>query len=54
MKHCFGAVKNGLMMLNEAGKIVEDEIINIPKHRKNVAIDVFVVMPNHVHIIIGI
>jgi len=40
------------MKPNAAGKIVEDEIKNIPTHRKNVRIDGFVVMPNHVHMII--
>jgi REP element-mobilizing transposase RayT len=42
------------MMLNEFGTIVQQEILNIPKIRKQVMIDSFVVMPNHVHLLLCI
>lgn len=42
------------MMFNEMGIIVYNEIINIPNYREYVEIDEFVVMPNHVHLIIVI
>ncbi|MEI8091562.1 MAG: hypothetical protein WCG98_05010 [bacterium] len=42
------------MMLNEFGKIVKEEILNIPKIRKYVMIDSFVVMPNHLHLLLCI
>jgi len=40
------------MVLNEMGKIVRDEIVNTVSIKKNVMIDAFVVMPNHVHMIL--
>lgn len=40
--------------LSEIGKLVHMEICNIETHYKNVAIDKFVIMPNHVHLLIRI
>jgi REP element-mobilizing transposase RayT len=40
------------MILNEMRKIVYKEIKNIPDNRENVYVDKFVVMPNHVHMIL--
>lgn len=40
--------------LNKLGYIVEKELNNIPKHFNNVGIDKYVIMPNHIHIIIKI
>jgi REP element-mobilizing transposase RayT len=40
------------MELSEYGKIVHKEIEDTPSYYKNVFIDKFVVMPNHVHMII--
>ncbi len=48
----FGKVENGEMVLNDLGKIVEDEWLKTKEIRKNVGLDYFVVMPNHVHGII--
>ena len=53
-KCLFGVVKNGEMILNEIGKIVDDEWYKTPEIRKNISLDVFVVMPNHLHGIIVI
>jgi len=50
--HYFGKIVDGVMVLNDMGKIVYDEIIHIPNHRKNIRIDEFVVIPNHIHMII--
>jgi REP-associated tyrosine transposase len=47
-----GEIVNGEMYLNEIGKIVEQTWLEISKIRKLVALDVFVVMPNHFHGII--
>jgi putative transposase len=50
---CFlGKIVNGKMVLNEYGKIVRDEWLKTKQIRKNIKIDEFVVMPNHVHGII--
>ena len=38
--------------LNNLGKIVEKHILNIPEYYQNVFIDKYVVMPNHIHMIL--
>ncbi len=40
------------MMLNEIGEILNNEILDIENHFDYVILDEFVVMPNHVHIIV--
>ncbi|MEK7866496.1 MAG: transposase [Planctomycetota bacterium] len=48
----FGEVRAGVMRLNEAGHIVREEWARTRHVRPGVDIDVFVVMPNHVHAIV--
>ncbi|MFH0780203.1 MAG: transposase [Parcubacteria group bacterium] len=48
-KECFGEIKNGIMILNEYGKIAEKCWLDIIKHFPNVVLDVFIIMPNHIH-----
>ena len=48
----FGKVVNGIMELNGNGKIAENNIAEIPVHIKDTMIDKFVVMPNHIHMIL--
>ena len=51
--HCiFGKVKNGRMVLNRIGKIVDDEWLRTKKIRENIDLDYYVTMPNHIHGII--
>jgi len=50
----FGTVKDGKMILNEMGKIVKEEWIKTGELRKNIKVDKFIIMPNHVHGIICI
>ena len=50
----FGDVVGGEMVLNEIGEIAAKYWYQIPGRYENVVIDAFVVMPNHVHGIIGI
>lgn len=50
----FGEVVDGEMVLNEFGKIAHDEWLQTEKLRNNVELDVFVIMPNHMHAIFGI
>ncbi len=38
--------------LTEYGKIVEKEILNIEQHYSNIKVDKYIIMPNHVHMII--
>jgi len=53
-KCIFGEIINQEMALNELGKIVEEEILNIPNRFKNVEIKIYTVMPNHIHLIVSI
>jgi len=48
-KILFGNVKNGKMILNDLGKIIQQEWSNIPSHYSSVKLDEFIVMPNHIH-----
>lgn len=50
----FGEIIDGKMILNEYGKFAKDEISNTPSIRHNIRIDHYVVMPNHIHLIIQI
>ena len=48
----FGEITSGEMQLNALGRIVEECWHAIPEHFPNTDVDVFEVMPNHVHGII--
>jgi len=53
-QHLFGDVCDGEMVLNEFGRIVNDEWQKIPKRYPNVSLGVFQIMPNHIHGIISL
>jgi len=48
-KALFGTVVNGRMVVNEAGRIASAEWQKSGTLRQNLALDEFVIMPNHVH-----
>jgi putative transposase len=48
----FGEVVDGIMILNDMGRIVEDCWHELPAHYPHVALDAIVIMPNHVHAVI--
>jgi len=48
----FGDVIDGEMALNQYGKIVEQELLRTPEIRKEVSLDVWMIMPNHIHAIV--
>ena len=50
----FGKIKNGKPLLNEYGCIVKQEIENIQAIRKECVVHTFIVMPNHIHLIVEI
>lgn len=50
----FGDVVNRQMVLNDAGKMVENEWLKLPNRFKNIALHEYVVMPNHFHAILEI
>lgn len=45
----FGEVVDGKMMLNKLGQIIEMEWLKTTQLRKNVELDYYVIMPNHIH-----
>lgn len=45
----FGSIQDGIVNLNDAGRIVEKHWNELPHHYASVVLDSFVVMPNHVH-----
>ena len=54
MQEMLGTIIDNKQILNEYGCIVKQEIENVPKIRKECAIEKFVVMPNHIHLIVQI
>lgn len=52
----FGNITNGMMRLSEMGKIAEEEIANANHKRAEHFIEItkYVIMPNHIHMIIQI
>ena len=50
----FGEVKNGEMILNEFGIIAYNEWIKLAERFANFELDVFQIMPNHIHGIISL
>ena len=52
--HRFGHVENGKMVLNEFGQIAYDEWLNLSQRFPNFKLDVFQIMPDHMHGIIAL
>ncbi len=53
-KHLFGKIEDGKMILSSVGKIVEEEWINTIQLRPNVNLGEFIIMPDHMHMIVTI
>jgi putative transposase len=49
-----GEVVDGAVRLSAAGRIVYNHIRALPRHFERLRVDAFVVMPNHVHIVLGL
>jgi putative transposase len=50
----FGELVDGTMRLNDAGQIVLGCWNDLPQHYRNLELDYFTIMPNHVHGIIAL
>lgn len=50
----FGHVENGHMELSSIGEIANKHIKRLPAIRKNVRLDEFIVMPDHIHMILTV
>ena len=42
------------IQLSNVGKIIDEEINKIPNIYENIILDEYIIMPNHIHVIIGI
>ena len=54
MTHCFGKIRNGEMVLNDAGKIVDEEWRRLVVKYPHIALREHIVMSNHFHGIVQI
>ncbi len=50
----FGKIDNGKMILNDVGKMLENEWLKLAERFKNIVLHEYVVMPNHCHAILEI
>ena len=50
----FGEVVGGKVQLNSVGTIVSEIWSDLPNRFPNVSVDMFVVMPNHIHVILNV
>jgi REP element-mobilizing transposase RayT len=48
-EHLFGEVTDGVVQLSPMGEVILEQWQRIPTHFPNVLLDVFVIMPNHIH-----
>ena len=53
-EYILGNIINGKMILSEYGEIVKLEIKKIPEYHKRAILDIWVIMPNHIHFIISL
>jgi REP element-mobilizing transposase RayT len=53
-KHLFGKIEDGIMILSSVGRIVEEEWLNTIQLRPNVSLGEFIIMPDHMHMIVTI
>ncbi len=50
-KEFFSKIENSIVVLSKFGKIIDEVLINIPSYY-NVEIDCYIIMPDHIHLII--
>ncbi len=48
----FGKIVDGQVLLNQVGRIVEEEWLKTPHIRPGIELDEYVIMPNHLHCIL--
>ncbi len=53
-ENLFGEIIDGKMIINDAGKMVEKEILKTNEIRENIKIEEYIIMPNHIHFLIEI
>ncbi len=53
-QHLFGEIVDGEMVLNEIGQMAKEEWLKSSEIRKEIQLDDFIIMPNHIHGIVMI
>ncbi len=51
-QHIYGKISDGKMTLSTIGKIINECLMAIPNHHKDVELWNYVVMPNHIHMVL--
>ena len=51
-RHIFGKISDGKMTLSTIGNIINECLMAIPNHHKDVELWNYVVMPNHIHMVL--
>src|SRR5689334_7085732 len=45
----FGEIVDGVMRISQEGNVADTAWRNLPTHHRHLALDAFVIMPNHLH-----
>ena len=53
-EHRFGDIVNGKIILNSAGEMIRKWLSELENKFKNISLDEYIIMPNHIHLIIFI
>ena len=51
-KHVLGEIAGSKLISSRYGKIVQEELLKLPKRFADISINNYVIMPNHIHLII--
>jgi len=51
-EHLFGKIEFGKMIFSDYGEIVLSEILKMPEYHKRVIMDEWIIMPDHIHLLI--
>jgi len=49
-----GTIENGIVVLAEQGRIVQETMLSLGDRFAGLELDAFVIMPNHVHLVVGL
>jgi REP element-mobilizing transposase RayT len=53
-KYIFGRIENNKSIVNNLGKIIEEELLKTPNIRPEIKLHEYVIMPNHLHVLFQI
>ncbi len=53
-EHRFGDIIDGKMILNSAGEMIKKWLLELKNKFENIELDEYIIMPNHIHLIIFI